>query len=53
MDQPFLNLNKLVRAIPFLIPARGIMGEKLFDMVPDIHSCLILPGVNKRDLHQG
>jgi hypothetical protein len=48
MDEPLLNLDELVRPVRFL-PHPGI--EHLLDMVPYIHSRLVLPGVNQRNFH--
>jgi hypothetical protein len=51
MDQPLSKLNELVRP-SLLTPLFLVISiEQLFDMVPDIHPRLILPGVDKRDLH--
>ena len=51
MDQPFLYLKKFIRP-PLLLPSPiGIVSQQLFDMEPDVHSRLILPGVDERDFH--
>ena len=34
-----------------LLPTGDNRVKQLFDVVPDIHSRLVLPGVDKRDLH--
>jgi len=42
MDQPSFRFKKCIRP-PLLLPLpTGISGQQLFDMVPDVHSRLIL-----------
>ena len=48
MDEPLLDFNEHVGPC-LLLPPSGI--EHLFYVVPYVHSRLILPGVDQRNLH--
>jgi hypothetical protein len=51
MNQTLSDFIKLISTILILAPPRNNRFKKLFEVVPDIQSRLILPGVDKRDLH--
>jgi hypothetical protein len=51
MDQTLRHIIEIIGTILIPVPLRNNRTKKVFDVVTDIHSRRVLPGVDKSDLH--